>query len=129
MGTHAMIGIWNPEDGSVEATYVHYDGYVAGVGTTLITFYNTDTSATAVATTGYLSSLSDDLEVSIEESVHKNQPTVPYESVTQFMNNGYDYAGAEYLYLWDGAAWFVASRYGERRFTDVDTVLYEKDAA
>lgn len=129
MGTHAMIGIWNPEDGSVEATYVHYDGYVMGVGPTLVNFYNTDESARDVATTGYLSSLSHDLEASIGESVHKNQTAVPYESVVQFMNNGYDYAGAEYLYLWDGEAWFVASRYGERRFTDVITFLYEKDVA
>lgn len=128
MGTHAMIGIWNSEDGSVEATYVHYDGYVDGVGNTLIHFFNTQESASAVANVGYLSSLSADLETSIEQSVHQ-EPTVPYESVEQFMKNGYDYAGAEYLYLWDGEAWFVASRYGERRFTDVVTVLSEKDAA
>ena len=122
MGTHAMIGIWNSEDGSVEATYVHYDGYADGIGNTLIHFFNTQESATAVASVGYLYSLSADLETSIEESV-------PYESVEQFMKNGYDYAGAEYLYLWDGEAWFVASRYGEQRFTDVVTVLSEKDAA
>ena len=128
MGTHAMIGIWNSEDGSVEATYVHYDGYVDGVGNTLIHFFNTQESASAVASVGYLSSLSADLETSIEKSVHQ-EPTVPYESVEQFMKNGYDYAGAEYLYLWDGEAWFVASRYGEQRFTDVVTVLSEKAAA
>jgi hypothetical protein len=128
MGTHAMIAIWDNETGTVEASYVHYDGYVEGVGNELIHFYDTNESAAAVATVGYLSSLDRDLETSVENSVHKDQPTVPYESVEQYMKNGYDYAGTEYLYLWDGTAWFVASRYGDHRFTDVVTML-EQEAA
>ena len=128
MGTSAMIAIWDNETGTVEASYVHYDGYVEGVGNELIHFYNTNESAAAVATVGYLSSLDRDLETSVENSVHKDQPTVPYESVEQYMKNGYDYAGTEYLYLWDGTAWFVASRYGDHRFTDVVTML-EQEAA
>ena len=127
MGTHAMIGYYNKEDGSVEASYVHYDGYVEGVGVTLIHFYTTETSAKAVTSVGYLSSLDRDFETSVEEAVHKNKSPVPYESVEQFMKNGYDYAGADYLYLWDGTDWFVASRYGETRFTDVKTILSEND--
>ncbi len=128
MGTSAMVGIWDSETGSVEASYVHYDGYVEGVGNELIHFYNTNESAAAVATAGYFSSLDRDLETSIENSVHQDQPTVQYESVEQYMENGYDYAGTEYLYLWDGSVWFVASRYGERRFTDVVTMLEQKAA-
>jgi hypothetical protein len=128
MSTSAMIAIWDSETGAVEASYVHCDGYVEGVGNELIHFYNTNESAAAVATVGYLSSLDRDLETSVEKSVHKDQLTVSYESVEQYMKNGYDCAGAEYLYLWDGVAWFVASHYGDRRFTDVVTMLEQKDA-
>jgi hypothetical protein len=110
MGTHAMIGFYNHEDGSVEASYVHYDGYVEGVGQTLVGFYNTPESAKAVASVGYLSSLEDDLDTSIAGSVHKNELAVPYESVEDFMKNGYDYCGAHYLYLFDGEVWFCATR-------------------
>lgn len=129
MGTHAMIGYWNKNTGEVKATYCHYDGYVAGVGATLVEYYNEDIVAYAISRVGYVSSLEPSLDDSAQNAVHKNEPSVPYESVEQFMKNGYDYAGAEYLYLWDGSAWFVASRYGDGRFTDVQTVLAEKVAA
>jgi hypothetical protein len=123
MGTHAMIGFYNQEDGSVEASYVHYDGYVEGVGCTLVNAYNTFAKAKAVASVGYLSSLEEDLDSSIAASVHKNEPTVPYESVDQFMKNGYDYCGAHYLYLFDGEVWFYATRGSERRFEEVEMNL------
>ena len=123
MGTHAMIGMYNAETGEVEASYVHYDGYVEGVGRTLVKNYNTPRLARAVASVGYLSSLDADLDKSISEAVHKNEIPVPYESVEQYMKNGYDYCGAHYLYLFDGEAWFFASRYGESRFEEVEMNL------
>jgi len=57
MGTHAMIGIWNEKTGEVAASYVHYDGYVDGVGAMLVESYNDAARAAIVATGGYLSSL------------------------------------------------------------------------
>lgn len=108
MGTHAMIGFYDNETGNVQATYVHYDGYLGGVGRTLVENYNTPDQARAVATAGYLSGLTEDLTESLQESVHKDQPAIPYESVEQFMKNGYDYYGADYVYLFDGTAWFFA---------------------
>ena len=122
MGTHAMIGIYNKEDGSVDASYVHYDGYVDGVGKTLVNFYNSQYDAEMVAKGGYLSSLENDYLASRQLSVHQDA-AVTYESVEQFMENGYDYAGADYLYLFDGEIWFFASNYGERRFEEVEMNL------
>lgn len=123
MGTHAMIGFYNKEDGSVDATYCHYDGYLDGVGRTLVKAYNTPEKAEAVAKTGYLSGLTEDLEQSIKDAVHK-EPAVPYLSVEQYMKNGYDYCGADYIYLFDGEAWFFASRYAkESRFEEVEMNL------
>ena len=88
MATRSMIGIYNPADGSVDASYVHWDGYLEGVGRTLIDHYNTQYDAEIVARGGYLSSLSPDYAESRQESVHSDI-AVPYESVEQFLANGW----------------------------------------
>lgn len=108
MATRSMIGIYNPADGSVSASCCHYDGYLEHVGRTLVDHYNTQYDAEIVARGGYLSSLYSDYAESRQGSVHSDI-AVPYESVEQFMLNGYDYYGADYIYLWDGEAWFFAT--------------------
>ena len=120
MGTHAMVGYWDTKTGEVKASYVHYDGYVEGVGDTLVKHYNDDDAAWLVANGGYLSALDEDYEKSRLEAVH-GDPAVAYASVEAYLKDGFDYAAAHYLYLWDGDVWFVAPR-GEK-FTDVETVL------
>jgi hypothetical protein len=121
MGTHAMIGIWNPETDKVVASYVHYDGYLDGVGKTLINSYNSNLLASMVATGGYLSSLSDDYARDRAEAAHFVPHAEKYSSVEEYLKEGWDYAAASYLYLWDGEVWFAAGR-GEK-FTDVATLL------
>jgi hypothetical protein len=121
MGTHAMIGVWNSETGEVTASYVHYDGYVEGVGRTLVNSYNTVELAEVVASGGYLSSLEDDYSASRADSVHRD-PAPRYSSIEEYMNDGYDY-GAEYIYLWDGEAWFYAHRDGRTTFEEVQMNL------
>ena len=54
MGTASMIGIYN-DDGSVTATYCHYDGYLSYNGQLLVQSYNTPETAKAVANAGYIS--------------------------------------------------------------------------
>lgn len=120
MGTHAMIGIWNPVTDEVTASYVHYDGYINGVGTTLVDHYNDTINANLVATGGYLSALCDNYAESRKEAVHSDH-AVKYSSVIDYLDNGCDYAGADYIYLWDGEAWFAAAR--DEKFTDVETLL------
>lgn len=121
MGTHAMIGIYNAEDGSVEASYCHYDGYLEGVGRTLINCYNTQYDAEIVSKGGYMSALEEDYMETRKNSVH-NEIAVPYESVGQYLKNGFDYYGADYIYLWDGEAWFFASR-SQNAFEEVEMNL------
>lgn len=122
MGTHAMIGAWNSETGEVVASYVHYDGYVEGVGRTLVNSYNTPFMAGLVAAGGYLSFLEDNYDISRAQSVHCDPPT-RYGSVEEYMNEGYDYAAADYIYLWDGEAWFYAERNGRATFEEVQMNL------
>lgn len=123
MGTPSMIGVMNA-DGSVTATYCHYDGYLEGNGRTLVNHYNSPGRAGAVATAGYFSSLGENLYESIETAVHKNEKPVVYDSVKIYMKYGYNRAGADYLYLFDGEAWFYASRgNADRRFEEVEMNL------
>jgi hypothetical protein len=109
MGTSAMIGIYN-EDGSVTASYVHYDGYVEGVGRTLVNSYNTQYDAEIVSKGGYMSALYNDYLKSREEAVHNDSATT-YDSVQVFAKSASRNTGAEYLYLFDGEAWFFMPTY------------------
>jgi hypothetical protein len=115
-----MIGTWNAETNEVTASYVHYDGYVEGVGRTLVENYNTPFMAEVVATGGYLSALGDNYDISRAESVHSD-PAVNYSSVDEYLKEGWDYAAAHYMYLWDGEAWFFAPRGG--KFEEVEMNL------
>jgi hypothetical protein len=121
MGTASMIGCYN-EDGTVTATYCHYDGYISYNGKMLVENYNTPELAKNVANAGYLSSLKADLYESVVESVH-NEPSVKYESPQHFFDEAADYAGADYLYLFDGEAWFVRSVYGKTGYDEVELHL------
>ena len=108
MGTSANIGIYNPKTDSITASYCHYDGYVEGVGRTLVTSYNSQYDAEIVAKGGYLSSLSDDYLESKTNSVNSDASVV-YEDIEQFYKHSFNDTGAEYAYVWDGNVWFVAT--------------------
>jgi hypothetical protein len=121
MGTHAMIGIVE-NDGTVTASYCHYDGYLAGVGQTLFNHYNTQYDAEVVAKGGYMSALYEDYLTTRQEAVH-NEPPYEYESVNHFFAEGADECGADYLYLWDGQAWFFKPTYEKVGFEEVEMNL------
>lgn len=108
MGTSANIGIYNPKTDSITASYCHYDGYVEGVGRTLVTSYNSQYDAEIVAKGGYLSSLSDDYLESKTNSVNSDASVV-YEDIEHFYKQSFNDTGAEYAYVWDGNVWFVAT--------------------
>lgn len=116
MGTHAMVGVWHEETNEVISSYVHYDGYVEGVGATLVNHYNDQVRAETVAHGGYLSSLESSYIKSRRNAVHKDK-AVYYSSVEEYLKEGFEYACAHYLYLWDGEAWFFASR--NKKFEEV----------
>ena len=108
MGTAANIGIYNPKTDSIVASYCRYDGYVEGVGRTLVTSYNSQYDAEIVAKGGYLSSLSDDYLESKTNSVNSDAAIV-YEDIQHFLQQSFNDTGAEYAYVWDGNVWFVAT--------------------
>ena len=107
MGTSSMIGFIK-EDGSVVSTYCHYDGYVDGVGETLYKYYQSSEAAEKLASVGYLSSLSHDLDENIKAAVHIEDP-VYYLNADVFLKCGHNNCGAQYLYLFDGTDWNYSS--------------------
>lgn len=123
MGTHAMIGFWKQSTNEVVASYCHYDGYISGVGKTLTEYYDGYNYAYAVATMGYASALEPTLKETYEAAVHKNEEPIIYASVDVYLKSAL--RDAEYVYLFDGDTWFVASRYGDKKFVDVETALSE----
>ena len=118
-----MIGYYNKETGKVTATYSHWDGYYTGVGAALVEYYNTDTLAYGIANLGYISSLESTIGDTMAAAANKDNPET-YESVDDYLTDVEDQFGIEYIYLWDGTAWFGAS-YKDKKFTDMDTILLE----
>jgi len=125
MGTASMIGIYNKKDGTVTASYCHYDGYLAYNGRILVENYNTQYDAEMVAKGGYMSSLKADYLESRQDAVHSD-PAIIYDSVDVFLKYGDRHAGADYLYLFDGEVWFYTDTYTnrkDRRFEEVEINL------
>ena len=107
MSTNSLLA-YLKEDGSIVSTYVHYDGYVTGVGLTLLEHYNTDERAFAVSTAGHFSSLSESIEDSLEKSAHKNSFWTLNENIEEFEEYIRLDSGLEYVYLWSDGCWSVA---------------------
>lgn len=125
MGTVSLIGIVNA-DGCVKATYCAYDGYLEWQGRMLVDHYNDPVSAEAVASVGFLRSLETDLNESIAESNSETCYVLYYSSVYDYMTKGYDETGADFLYLYDGSAWFYSSQHNtDTRFEEVELNLKE----
>lgn len=75
MSTHASIAILN-EDGTINASYLHFDGYISWAGKTLKEFYNTRELAGKLIALGNLSTLQPILETSEEHSFEDPHPGV-----------------------------------------------------
>ena len=107
MSTNSVVGYLR-SDGSIVSSYVHYDGYETGVGMTLLEHYNSDERALAVSVGGYYSSLGEDLNESLNASVHTEEVEM-FDSMTEFEEYLMDNTHLEFGYLWTGGKWMVSS--------------------
>ena len=107
MSTNSVVGYMR-EDGSIVSSYVHYDGYETGVGMTLLEHYSTDERALAVATAGYFSSLSEDMELSLSESVHTEESD-EFEGIIEFGEWLREHSHLEFGYLFHDGKWMVST--------------------
>ena len=107
MSTNSVVAYLR-SDGSIVSSYVHYDGYETGVGMTLLEHYNSDERALAVSVGGYYSSLGEDLNESLNASVHTEEVEM-FDSMTEFEEYLMENSHLEFGYLWTGGKWMVCS--------------------
>ena len=108
MATRSAIGIVE-SDGSVNAIYCHWDGYVEAVGQTLVRFYHNLYLASELIDMGDTSSLGESLDTSVFYYRDRNESATTTQSkyfpnVTEYLNH-YCARGCEYFYLYIGNEW------------------------
>ena len=96
MSTRSRIAIIN-KDGSITSSYVHYDGYLTGVGYQLLKNYNNGQAASRVARMGYASSLHETLKESKADATHKENPQTC--SIKEFIAD-VKRSDLEFVYVW-----------------------------
>ena len=107
MSTNSVVG-YIRSDGSIVSSYVHYDGYETGVGMTLLEHYNSEERALAVSVGGYYSSLSEDLNESLEKSAHTEEVEM-FDSMSEFEEYLRENSHLEFGYVWTEGRWLVSS--------------------
>jgi len=122
MSTRSNIMCQEP-NGSVLSAYCHLDGYLTGVGRSLLTYYNNDEIAQELVANGYMSSLLPTIEEINMERVNKDEP-IPYSNLEDAISS-IDALFMEYVYLWNGKSWEVSfadsmkmpsNSYGRRKY-------------
>lgn len=129
MATRSMIGAQN-ENGTVQAIYVHWDGYPLGVGYNLLNSFNSEELAYALVEGGSLSTLATRYpgKVSTLEDIHYQNLMSDddedgeeyysgekyfFDSVEGFMAGGF--AGEEFCYLCNlEGDWIVSEVHSEK---------------
>ena len=99
MGTRSVVAVRESNTVEITSAYVHYDGYLAGVGMTLLSEFNSAEGARKVVEGGYYSSLSENLEESLSGSANKEEASV-YENMEEFKHDC-THSDWEFAYLYD----------------------------
>ena len=112
MSTRSIVA-YERKSGKIVSSYVHYDGYVTGVGMELLDKHNSESSATSLANHGSFSSLG---------KGERRSDTDLFASVNALSNyleekteNGGSVHDLEFAYLWKNGEWYVADLCGEHR--------------
>ena len=106
MSTRSHIMCEVGDDRNIISSYCHMDGYIDGVGKTLLTHYNDPLKAYDLVKVGYMSSCCDTIEEIKETRVNKDEPIVYRDLEGAFRD--LDPLFIEYVYFWDGKAWNVS---------------------
>ena len=95
MSSRSYVGRIN-NDGSIEAVYIHHDGYFSYVGNILLEEFNSLESVNFIISRGNASSITD--EVGYEGS---NEKAVLFENMVYYIDAFKNDIFIEYLYLFD----------------------------
>ncbi len=121
MSTRSRVAIETA--GKIKSTYVHFDGYVTGVGGTLLRHYNSHKGAASVAALGCASSLYATLQETVDNTTDhdKDVEAVWSTDLAAYLKTA-DNTWAEYAYLWTDGRWLVAkiNGTGEEAWQELD---------
>jgi hypothetical protein len=128
MATRSAIGI-KLADTVILAVYCHWDGYLQGVGQTLVENYNTEENILDLLALGDISSLGKVIrEKSPQSTTFYGRDLGEFEATSLIFKSEADFLeeyynrGAEYCYLFQNNQWTFAS-YDDTEFSDVVSEL------
>jgi hypothetical protein len=122
MSTRSNI-MYQQQSGEVLSAYCHMDGYLTGVGKSLLTHYNNDKMAHKLVANGYISSIYPTIDEINIKRANKDKPIFYYDLEDAISN--IDALFIEYVYLWNGKSWEVSfadsmkmpsNSYGRRKY-------------
>ena len=117
MSTRSMIAMKIGD--KYKAIYVHFDGYIAGVGSTLYANYDDPKKIEKLILAGDRSCLSDE----VDDKVYKEQYNIECKSIDELIEE-FKNLWTEYLYLYEDDKWKVLHKYDEpMEFKDLRTEL------
>lgn len=112
MSTNSMI-VEKLKNGSCRQIYVHWDGYLEGVGKTLRTVFDTDAKVKELIDLGDCSSIAGAKSLDDVEAYHRNK-NEDWEDVKPETTDTFESAhGFAFVYLWEDGKW-TAYQGGDR---------------
>ena len=105
MGTRSLVGVMVGD--KCRAVYVHYDGYLEGVGAEL-QGYTTQAEVELLISNGDRSTLEDGF---YKDRGETGVDPVEYDTFAKFVE-GADHCGAEYYYIFKDGVWYCGDCYG-----------------
>ncbi len=143
MGTRSRIAIKNT-DGSIKSIYCHWDGYLCGVGKTLLENYKDENKIKELIALGDISSLSENINPpegithtfnypcdGVVVAYHRDRGWNFHDRTCVDENDLMNYfndSDEEFLYLFKDGKWFVAWNYGDDKheFFELTKELIDK---
>ena len=93
----------------IKAIYIHWDGYIGGVGKTLYNNYMNQEKIEELINIGDMSSLAETIEESSKSCYRDSPPkTLRDWNFHELYNNFGE--GLDYHYFWNGHQWYVLDR-------------------
>lgn len=106
MATRCNIGIYNKEKRELKLTYCHFDGYLKGVGYTLLENYKDEEKINELIDKGYIRALNDTVETTdyFEDCFEEITVDITNDSDKWIKDNLWD-GDLDYIYLWKDSKW------------------------
>lgn len=118
MATRSAIGM-RTYDGNIKAVYCHWDGYLEGVGKTLLESYKDVFKVNQLLDEGNISNLKSTIKATAfyadEEDIENNIPVI-FNTVQEMIEY---FSNSEYFYVFEDDYWTVSTGGNFAKLADV----------